>query len=58
MNINYGLLPPAAALEHEGGGKRLKGKDKAHARRRAVSVRALSDLDLWLGAARAASAAE
>ncbi len=57
MNINYGLLPPAAALEHDGGGKRAKGKDKTRAKRRAVSLRALADLDAWLGRASAPSAA-
>ena len=47
MNINYGLLPPADAVPdlHEDG-RRLK--DKGFAKKRAVSVRALADLDGWL----------
>jgi methylenetetrahydrofolate--tRNA-(uracil-5-)-methyltransferase len=57
MNINYGLLPPAPASDHDGAGKRLKGKDKTRAKRRAVSLRALADLDLWLGRPQIPSAA-
>jgi methylenetetrahydrofolate--tRNA-(uracil-5-)-methyltransferase len=57
MNINYGLLPPAPASDHDGAGKRLKGKDKTRAKRRDVSLRALADLDLWLGRPQIPSAA-
>jgi methylenetetrahydrofolate--tRNA-(uracil-5-)-methyltransferase len=57
MNINYGLLPPAPAFDREGSGKRLKGKEKARAKRRAISLRALADLEVWLGHASASSAA-
>ena len=57
MNINYGLLPSAPALERDGSGKRIKGKDKTRAKRRAVSMRALSDIETWLGRATAPSAA-
>ena len=57
MNINYGLLPPAPAIERDGSGKRIKGKDKTRAKRRAVSMRALSDIETWLGRATAPSAA-
>ena len=57
MNINYGLLPPAPALDRGQSGKRLKGKDKTRAKRRAISLRALDDLEAWLGHASAPSAA-
>lgn len=51
MNINFGLFPPAnpddvqTKDEH---GKRLRGKDKGRAKKRAQAARALSDLDGWL----------
>jgi methylenetetrahydrofolate--tRNA-(uracil-5-)-methyltransferase len=49
MNINYGLLPPAdAAPDRHEDGRRRKGKDKGFAKKRAVSVRALADLEGWL----------
>ena len=57
MNINYGLLPPRPASDRDDSGKRIKGKDKTRAKRRAVSLRALADLEAWLGGASAPSAA-
>lgn len=51
MNINFGLFPPVnpddvqTRDEH---GKRLRGKDKGRAKKRAQAARALSDLDAWL----------
>ena len=57
MNINYGLLPPGPAPDRDNSGKRIKGKDKTRAKRRAVSLRALADLEAWLGGASAPSAA-
>ena len=50
MNVNYGLFPPIETPRPEDG-KRLKGRDKTVSRKRALSVRALHDLDAWLGAA-------
>lgn len=58
MNINYGLLPPAEAPGLGPDGRRLKGKDKGFARKRAASIRALADLDTWLSTAHLATAAE
>jgi len=49
MNVNYGLFPPIEAPKAEDG-KRLKGKEKTVARKRAMSHRALADLSAWLGA--------
>ncbi len=57
MNINYGLLPPASAPDKDASGKRIKGKDKTRANRRAVSLRALADVEAWLGVKSAPSAA-
>jgi methylenetetrahydrofolate--tRNA-(uracil-5-)-methyltransferase len=47
MNVNYGLFPEIEQPIGEGG-KRLKGKEKGVARKRAMSRRALDDLDPWL----------
>ncbi len=47
MNVNFGLFPeiePPKPVD----GKRLRGKDKTRARRRAVSARALEHFDSWL----------
>jgi methylenetetrahydrofolate--tRNA-(uracil-5-)-methyltransferase len=46
MNVNFGLFPPLAAS----GRRAPKGKE----RRQALAVRALADLDGWLGTRRAA----
>jgi methylenetetrahydrofolate--tRNA-(uracil-5-)-methyltransferase len=57
MNINYGLLPPATEIpERHPDGRRIKGKDKSFAKKRAVSRRALADLDMWLNETRRAAA--
>jgi methylenetetrahydrofolate--tRNA-(uracil-5-)-methyltransferase len=55
MNINFGLLPPIEAPEREG--RRLKGKDKAHAKKREVALRALTDVERWLSAEQRGQAA-
>ena len=55
MNVNYGLLPP---LETPDLAPRPKGRgERGRARKRALSVRALADIDAWLGA-RVRAAAE
>jgi len=58
MNINHGLLPPLEMPERDADGRRIKGKDKARAKKRAVAVRALAELDRWLAAQRTPAAAE
>ena len=59
MNINYGLLPD---IEAPAAGRRrasdLKGKDRGRAKKRAMSVRALADIDRWLAANATPAAAE
>jgi methylenetetrahydrofolate--tRNA-(uracil-5-)-methyltransferase len=49
MNINFGLFPPLATPPTRGpDGTRLRGNEKAIAKRRAISARALWDLDRWI----------
>ena len=48
MNVNFGLFPPLEAPSHDASGKRIKGKERGVARKRALSARALADLDRWL----------
>ena len=48
MNINYGLLPPIETPTVDEAGRKIKGKDKSFARKRAASRRALADLSSWL----------
>ena len=56
MNVNYGLFPPMEAPKIEG--KRLRGKEKSNAKKRAMSARALADCRTWLGLPAIAEAAE
>jgi methylenetetrahydrofolate--tRNA-(uracil-5-)-methyltransferase len=58
MNINHGLFPPVEVPERDAAGKRIKGKDKGRAKKRAVALRALADLDGWLSAQQTPAAAE
>jgi methylenetetrahydrofolate--tRNA-(uracil-5-)-methyltransferase len=48
MNVNFGLFPPIEAAPRGADGKRLKGADKAIARKKALSRRARADLEAWL----------
>jgi methylenetetrahydrofolate--tRNA-(uracil-5-)-methyltransferase len=57
MNINYGLLPPLDPPTHDAQGKPIKGRDRGFAKKRAMSRRAVDDLDVWLGASTARVAA-
>jgi methylenetetrahydrofolate--tRNA-(uracil-5-)-methyltransferase len=48
MNVNFGLFPPLAKSPSRGAdGERLRGTTKAMAKRRALTARALADLDIW-----------
>jgi methylenetetrahydrofolate--tRNA-(uracil-5-)-methyltransferase len=49
MNINYGLLPPMDAPRQGPDGRRLPPTERGRAKKRLMSVRALADLDAWLG---------
>lgn len=54
MNINFGLFPHIDTPKPQDG-KRLRGKEKGRARKRAMAMRALSDIEGWLGGARQAA---
>ena len=50
MNINFGLFPPLdSPPTKKQDGTRLRGNEKNIAKRQAISARALSDLDRWIG---------
>jgi methylenetetrahydrofolate--tRNA-(uracil-5-)-methyltransferase len=51
MNINFGLFPPIAAVRNETG-KRMRGPEKALARKRALTDRAKQSLTDWTAASR------
>src|SRR5262244_3526483 len=58
MNVNFGLFPPLAhALKGEGGA-RLRGSEKVLAKKRAITRRALADLERWIVGDERAAAAE
>jgi methylenetetrahydrofolate--tRNA-(uracil-5-)-methyltransferase len=49
MNINFGLFPPLAmSPTKRPDGTRLRGNERALAKRQAISARALNDLDRWI----------
>ena len=48
MNINYGLLPPLEAPKRDAEGRKLNPGERGRAKKRAMSLRALADLDAWL----------
>ena len=47
MNINFGLFPPLDVAVRAADGTRLKGPAKTMAKKRALTARALRDLDGW-----------
>ena len=58
MNVNFGLFPPLAhALKGEGS-LRLRGSQKTLAKKRAITQRALADLERWISGHDRAVAAE
>jgi methylenetetrahydrofolate--tRNA-(uracil-5-)-methyltransferase len=57
MNVNFGLLPPLARLpDRDADGNRLRGTAKTIAKKRALCIRALADLDTWIAGALPAAA--
>ena len=56
MNVNFGLFPDLETPSHDAEGRKIKGKDRGFARKRALSARALADLDRWLATPRQAAA--
>jgi methylenetetrahydrofolate--tRNA-(uracil-5-)-methyltransferase len=49
MNVNFGLFPPLNEKVPSPDGKRLRGPDKAAAKKAALSARAERDLTAWIG---------
>jgi methylenetetrahydrofolate--tRNA-(uracil-5-)-methyltransferase len=56
MNVNFGLFPPLSGGLTAKEGKRLRGAEKAAAKKAALSARAEADLTAWLGASRTLAA--
>jgi methylenetetrahydrofolate--tRNA-(uracil-5-)-methyltransferase len=54
MNVNFGLFPPLLGGNASKEGKRLRGTEKAAAKKAALSARAEADLAAWLGSLAAA----
>ena len=50
MNVNFGLFPPMDIAPKSPEGKRLRGPEKAVAKKRALSERAEADMRSWLAA--------
>jgi methylenetetrahydrofolate--tRNA-(uracil-5-)-methyltransferase len=48
MNVNFGLFPPLAEAPRAPDEKKLRGPEKALAKKRALSARAEADLRAWL----------
>jgi methylenetetrahydrofolate--tRNA-(uracil-5-)-methyltransferase len=58
MNINFGLFPPLAqAPTKKPDGSRLRGNEKTVAKKQAMSMRALADMDDWIAASLPVAAA-
>lgn len=57
MNINFGLFPPLAHSPSRGAnGERLRGTAKTLAKKRALTGRALADIDRWIAGGAAVAA--
>jgi methylenetetrahydrofolate--tRNA-(uracil-5-)-methyltransferase len=48
MNVNFGLFPPLASASKAEDGRRLRGPEKALAKKRVLSERAAHDLEAWI----------
>jgi len=55
MNVNFGLFPEIDIPRTDETGRRLKGKEKGRAKKRALTRRALADIEGWLRGAAAAA---
>ena len=59
MNVNFGLFPPLTRVPTRGpDGERLRGPAKTIAKKRALTQRALNDLDRWMSGDAFPAAAE
>ncbi len=54
MNVNFGLFPPVEVVRQPG--VRISSLERGRAKKRAITARALADLDRWLGTATAEAA--
>ena len=50
MNVNFGLFPPLTEPVRGEAGERLRGPQKAVAKKRMLTRRALAALDQWIAA--------
>ncbi|HMJ28793.1 MAG TPA: methylenetetrahydrofolate--tRNA-(uracil(54)-C(5))-methyltransferase (FADH(2)-oxidizing) TrmFO, partial [Xanthobacteraceae bacterium] len=50
MNVNFGLFPPLALAPKGDNGQRLRGTEKTLAKKRALTRRALAELERWIAA--------
>jgi len=48
MNVNFGLFPPLYGALKSENGQRLRGTEKSLAKKRALTRRALDDLNRWI----------
>jgi methylenetetrahydrofolate--tRNA-(uracil-5-)-methyltransferase len=48
MNVNWGLFPPLEAPKVDADGRKIPLKERGRAKKRAMAMRALEDLDGWL----------
>ena len=48
MNINFGLIPVTEAPSHDAEGRKIKGKDRGFAKKRATAHKAIDDVMGWL----------
>ncbi len=55
MNVNFGLFPPLERMPKAENGKKLRGTEKALAKKRALTDRARADLAAWLAPEMAAA---
>jgi methylenetetrahydrofolate--tRNA-(uracil-5-)-methyltransferase len=58
MNVNFGLFPPLAGPIKSASGARLRGPEKTLAKKRALTRRALEDLETWIASGLNVAAAE
>ncbi|GJD94557.1 methylenetetrahydrofolate--tRNA-(uracil(54)-C(5))-methyltransferase (FADH(2)-oxidizing) TrmFO [Methylobacterium iners] len=58
MNVNFGLFPPLDQAPKGEAGRRLRGPEKALAKKRALTDRARADLAAWIGDGERREAAE
>ena len=58
MNVNFGLFSPLVHALKSESGRRLRGAEKTLEKKRALTRRALADLEHWLAADGRVAAAE